>query len=610
MFGPFALDLRTGELMRTGQRVRLPGHAFQVLAMLLEQPGETVTREALHQRLWSGDTFVDFDQGLNNAIKRLRESLGDSAQRPRYIETLPRLGYRFVGEVKRDEPVEAERSSSAPADPADSAPIEGTPVAAPAPSRERPERWWRVVAVIATVLAVAGLFWLTKRWRTASAPARQPISSLAVLPLTNQTGDTTQSYFVDGMTDELTTSLAQLNNLKVISETSAMHYRGTTKPVRQIAGELGVDAIVEGSVLRSGDKVRITAQLIDARNDRHLWAESYVRGADDVLGLQQEVVRTIADRIHVTLTPAEAQRLQTLPTHNQRANDVYLRASYLTDSGQFSQSDNQQTIELANEAVALDPAFAQAYVVLAQGYVEKIFFWSGGKEDDEKASVALDKALALNPNLAEAYNVRSNLYYNHLHGYDLVNSAVASERAVSLNPNDSWAHHQLGGVFVHSGLHDRAIKEYRSALQLDPMNDGAKYRLSRALWQAQRFQESIENYNRYNIKSIEEVLPLMYLGRRQQAWDLIAELTPQAGTVAARQGFSAGTRAALCERRQNTGGRARDTGRHPARQQGRPLPPLSLHHRCRLRGDGQAARSHPVAAPHLRDRHAQLSALS
>src|SRR5262249_11931001 len=121
------------------------------------------------------------------------------------------------------------------------------------------------------------------------------------------------------------------------------------------------------------------------------------------------------------------------------------------------------------------------------------------------------------------------LYYNHLHGYDLVNSAVASERAVSLNPNDSWAHHQLGSVFVHSGLHDRAIKEYRSALQLDPMNDGAKYRLSRALWQAQRFQESIETYNRYNIKSIEEVLPLMYLGRRQQAWDLIAELTPQAG---------------------------------------------------------------------------------
>src|SRR6266404_8651715 len=239
-FGPFELDQDAGELRKGGTKVRLQEQPLQILQILLEQPGKVVAREELQKRIWSSDTFVDFDHGINNAIKRLREALGDTAETPCYVETLPRRGYRFIGKIERETP---------------------------------------------------------------------KFRSLAVLPLENLSRDPEQEYFAEGLTEALITTLAKIGELRVVSRTSAMHYRGVHKPLHEIARELEVDAIVEGTVLRVEDRIRITAQLIDAPKETHLWAESYERDLRDVLALQAEVAQAIAREIRVKLTPQEQAQL-------------------------------------------------------------------------------------------------------------------------------------------------------------------------------------------------------------------------------------------------------------------------------------------------------------
>ncbi len=518
-FGVFEADLHARELRKQGMQIKLQEQPFQILAFLLEHPGEIVTREHLRQKLWPADTFVDVDNSVNAAINRLREALGDSPESPRFVETLPRRGYRFVApvtEIKGPERDSVHENANA---------------MIPARSEEVPAignlRGSRTIAklslaVALVVILVAASVWAWEKWREPISLQNSPhITSLVVLPLTNLSGDPSQDYFADGMTDELTTDLARISSLKVISETSAMRYRGAHTPLRQVAQELDVDAVIEGSVTRSGDQVRITAQLIDVKNDRHLWAQSYDRHGIDVLGLQRDVARAIANQIHLKLTPAEASRLETLPTHDQQAFDAYLHAKYHIHSALAVEADANAAIAEAEQAVTLDPDFAEAYVVIAQGCFAKIFDWAGGKEHDEKAFVALSRAIALNPALAEAYAARGSLYYTRLHNFDVVSAVADYRRAISLNPNLAEAHHNLGAELTHAGLHDQAIEEFRTTLRLDPQNDGAKYRLGRALWQSQRFAEALQNYDRYNIVSFEKALTLAYLGRRQQAREII-----------------------------------------------------------------------------------------
>jgi TolB-like protein/DNA-binding winged helix-turn-helix (wHTH) protein len=533
-FGVFEADLHARELRKQGMQIKLQEQPFQILAFLLEHPGEIVTREQLRQRLWPADTFVDVNNSVNAAINRLREALGDSAESPRFVETLPRRGYRFVAPIT--EIKGPERDSA----------YENAAAVIPARSEEVPAigklRVSRTIAklslaVTLIVILAAASVWALQKWRARMSLQNTPhITSLVVLPLTNLSGDSSQDYFADGMTDELTTDLARISSLKVISETSAMRYRGTHPPLQQIAQDLDVDAVIEGSVARSGDQVRITAQLIDVKNDRHLWAQSYDRHGIDVLGLQRDVARAITNQIHLKLTPAEASRLETLPTHNQQAYDAYLHAKYHVDSAIAVEADANAAIAEAGQAVTLDPDFAEAYVVVAEGCFAKIFDWAGGKELDEKAFVALGRAIALNPALAEAYVARGSLYYTRLHNFDVVSAVADYRRAISLNPNLAEAHHNLGAELTHVGLHDQAIEEFRTTLRLDPQNDGAKYRLGRALWQSQRFGEALQNYDRYNIVSFEKALTLAYLGRRQQAWETIESVAQQLGR-ARRGGF-------------------------------------------------------------------------
>src|SRR5713226_7617908 len=295
-FGLFEADLSARELYKRGLPVPLQDQPFQILTILLERPGEVVTREDLRQKLWPGDTFVDFDHGLNNAINRLREALVDSAESPRYIETLPRRGYRFVAPVEsRSAEARGPTAVSIPALPAAEAPAPadksriGETAAEPAGRHRKAKLWAGALAFAALLGLILGLNLGGLRQRLFPRSSPEPIRSIAVLPFDNLTGDPGQEYFVDGMTDALITDLAQIATLRVISRASTLQYRGSRKPLPQIARELHVDAVVEGAVVRSGDRVRIDAQLIEAASDRHLWARSYDRQLRDVVALQGEV---------------------------------------------------------------------------------------------------------------------------------------------------------------------------------------------------------------------------------------------------------------------------------------------------------------------------------
>src|SRR4249920_702231 len=321
-FGVFELDRLSGELRREGLRVRLQEQPLRILEALLDARGEPVTREALRQRLWPEETFVDFDSGLNRAINRLRAALGDEADNPRFIETLERRGYRFIAPVGAPEAKPAEKPPAA------------AETGSPPPRGRRRALWLggAVAVALAALLIALGL----ALGRAANPADHAPIRSLAVLPLANLTGDTAQDYFSDGMTDALITNLASLPALRVISRQSVMRYKGSTKPVPEIARELGVEGVVEGSVVRSAGRVRITAQLVHAPTDRHLWAHSYERRLEDVLSLQGELARAIAEQVRVTVSAKEGQRLGV-----QRAVKPDAYDSYLLGRHQWNQRTEQ-----------------------------------------------------------------------------------------------------------------------------------------------------------------------------------------------------------------------------------------------------------------------------
>src|SRR5579862_756509 len=354
IFGPYSLDLRSGELRKLGTKVKMGEQSFRILCLLLDAKGEMVTREELRTKLWAKDTFVDFDHGLNSAVQRLRDSLSDSADNPRWIETVPRRGYRFVGQVEWQE---GNGASSAPAHETEPSPTLEASAAAPQPAPRTRHTWALAVAIL--ILVVAGLA-LAYRARKESAKrqAARMIRSLAVLPLENLSGDPTQDYFADGMTDELITALAKNHSLRVISRTSVMQYKGVHRPLRDIAHELRVDGILEGSVTRLGNRVHLTVQLVQASNDTHLWAESYDRDLNEALALPTELSQTIAKEVRVAVSSSAAQRYV-----NPEAHDAYLRGRY----SWFSENEDA-SVAYFQQAIRLQPDYAAAWSGLADYY--------------------------------------------------------------------------------------------------------------------------------------------------------------------------------------------------------------------------------------------------
>src|SRR3984957_13620377 len=378
-FGTYEVSLQSGEVRKSGLRIKVQQQPMKLLEILLERPGEVVSREELRGRVWTNESFGDFDQALNIAIAKLRTALEDSAENPRFIETLPKRGYRFIADVSV---VDIDTSPKKPKSSAGNLPESqkqereqeqektgagreiqsGGLTIEPAALKSRLSTQ-RVIFALALVLGLPILAILLFRSR---GHAPTGIRSLAVLPLENLSGDASQGYFADGMTDELITDLSQISALRVISRTSVMAYKGARKPLPQIARELNVDAVVEGSVLRSGDQVRVTAQLIEASTDRHLWSQSYEGELRDTLALQNKVARTIADQIRINLNPQEQAALKKVKVVNPQAYASYLKGRYFWNK----RTADGLKVALAyfNQAIGEDPKYAQAYSGLADTY--------------------------------------------------------------------------------------------------------------------------------------------------------------------------------------------------------------------------------------------------
>jgi TolB-like protein/DNA-binding winged helix-turn-helix (wHTH) protein/Tfp pilus assembly protein PilF len=488
-FGTYEVSLQSGELRKAGVRIRVQQQPLKLLEVLLERPGEVVTREELRSRVWPNESFGDFDQAVNIAIAKLRSALGDSAENPRYIETLPKRGYRFIAEVLvLDADAGTKRPESAPARPPETEPghkmqSNGLPIA---PKRRL---WSPRRIIVASVLFLSLPILSVWLFRSHGRPP-MVIRSLAVLPLDNLSGDASQNYFADGMTDELITDLAQISALRVISRTSVMVYKGARKPLPQIARELNVDAVVEGTVLRSGDQVRITAQLIDAVTDKHLWSQSYEGQLRDTLALQDRVAKAIADQIRINLTPREQAALKSVRVVNPEAYESYLKGRYFWNK----RTADSLKVALAyfDQAIEEDPKYAQAYSGLADTYA-LLGDWQYSvmvpKKALPKAKDAALKALELDSTLGEAHNSLAFL----LDGFDwdLDSGGKEFRRAIELNPGYATAHHWYAWHLGLLGRYDEAIAEMKKAENLDPLSLIINADLAELLVLAHSYDESI-----------------------------------------------------------------------------------------------------------------------
>jgi TolB-like protein/DNA-binding winged helix-turn-helix (wHTH) protein/Tfp pilus assembly protein PilF len=487
-FGVFELDLRAGELRKHGLLVRLQEQPLQVLTMLLEQPGELVTREELQKKLWPANTFVDFDHGLNKAISKIRDALGDSAESPRFVETVSRRGYRFLAEVKAADtgPVRSPDVALSRHPTTDTQGRVPSAVKPATPKHRLPSLAWKISLLVLFILLASFATW---KFYSKNLPSTK-IRSLAVLPLESLSADASQDYFADGMTDELITDLGQISALRVISRTSVMPYKRARKPLPQIAKELNVDAVVEGTVLRSGDRVRITAQLIEATADKHLWAGSYEGDLRDALTLQNQVARSIAEQIRISLSPQEQAVLKSAKVVNPEAYEAYLKGRYFWNK---RTADGLKTaVDYFNQAIAKDPNYAQAYTGLADTYA-LLGDWQYGvmspKEAFPKAKAAAIKALELDSTLSEAHN--SLAFCFDAFDWDLESAGKEFQRAIELNPGYATAHHWYAWHLSLLGRYGEAIEEMRKAKDLDPLSLIINSDLAELLVIAHFYDESI-----------------------------------------------------------------------------------------------------------------------
>ena len=490
-FGVFEVDLRAGEVRKAGRKINLHGQPIEILAMLLDHPGDVVTREELRQKLWPANTFVDFDHSLNKAINRLREALGDSADNPRFIETLPRRGYRFI--VAVESPVQAAPSVVGALQAQEISPVRAVTSSAPRGSTSTVKA--RIVTLaVAVLLTFAVVFTFNVadlRNRLTGRSSTPQIQSLAVLPFENLSGDPGQDYFADGMTDELITNLAKIKELRVISRTSVMHYKGTTKTLPNIARELNVDAIVEASVVRSGDRVRVTAKLIHAMDEKHLWAETYERGMRDVLTLQGDLTGAIAEAIKVSLEPTEQARLAAARPVNPQALEAYLKGRYFWNK--WTGDGVRKGIDYFQQAIEFDPKIALAYVGLADSYNSLGDFGIGEMPPNEakaKAEAAALKAIDLDEMLGAAHAALAMSRFRYNRNWNDVDAEF--KRAIELDPGDAIAHHWYAHYLMAAERINEALAESKRAYELSPVDPEMGVHLQWHYYYAHEYDRAIE----------------------------------------------------------------------------------------------------------------------
>jgi len=466
-FGLFDLDPETCELRRDGIEVKLPPQPCDVLALLVARAGQLVTREELRQQIWGNETFVDFEHGLNSCIKQIRAALDDHPDTPRYIETRPRRGYRFIA-----------------------------PVTPGALSEGVGARRLRIAVVgLALALLATGYFARLTLTRHTVSPADKMM--LAVLPFENLTGDTQQEYMSDGLTEEMITQLGRMHpeRLGVIARTSAMQYKSTHKAADQIGRELGVAYLLEGSVRRAGDRVRVSAQLIQVRDQTHVWAESYERDLRDILALQSDVAQAIAQEIDLRLSPQQQARMARARPIDPRAYELYSRGRYFWNKR--SEQGYTRAIDYFEQAIARDSEYAPAYAGLADAYALLGSMPNGELPRSEampRARAAALKALALDEGLAEAH---TSLAFVQMHfDWDWPAAQREFTRALELNPGYATGHHWYAFWLMAQDRAEEALQEVRAAQRLDPLSLIINTDVGEMLYYGRRYDEAIEQARR------------------------------------------------------------------------------------------------------------------
>lgn len=486
-FGVFQVNLTARDLRKHGVKIRLPGQPFCVLSLLLEKPGQIVSRDEMRDKLWGSDTFVDYERSLNSAIRKLRGVLGDSQESARYIETVPRLGYRFIAPVEE---------ISSPAETPHTGPPEPPTSVAAAKIAALSDRHWSLILGIAAVLltVVAGYF-MWSRTRNKPQPSGERLM-LAVLPFENLTGDPAQDYLSDGLTEEMIGQLGRLDpeHMGVIARTSVMHYKRTTEQVGQIGRELGVQYLLEGSLRREADRVRITAQLVQMKDQTHIWSRQYDRELKSLLALQGEIAQETADEIEVTLGRGHkawaANRKLASPSSYQ-AYDLYLKGRYFWNKR--TKDGFQQAADYFQQSIANDPNYARAYAGLADTFA-LMSSWSFAPQTEAipKARAAALRALQLDDSLAEAHTSLALIAENY--DYDWQTAEKEYRRAIQLDPQYATAHQWYAECLSFQGRFPEALEESERARQLDPLSLIIASDHAAILYFARQYDRAIEQF--------------------------------------------------------------------------------------------------------------------
>lgn len=501
---------------------------MELLIFLVERRGELISREEIAGRLWGKDVFLDVDRSINTAINKVRVALRDDPEKPRFVETVVGKGYRFAA------PVICNGDSHTLAQPL-SSPAQTDPSPAVLSTKERTLS--TRLKVLMGGVAVVALFTaalMLSRGSGAKGTMQPAIKSLAVLPLKNLSGDPTQEYLADGMTEELIGRLAGIHNLRVISRTSVMRFKDTQLSVPEIGETLGVDAVVEGSVIREGSTIRVHAQLIRAATDEHFWSESYDRDMRDVLALQSDVAQAIARKVEVTVSGEEHNRLAAVHPVSPEVYEDYLRGRFALAKSN-SRTNVEEGIAYFNEAIRKDPTFAPSYMGLADAYsaLTTVFIGGEAKKERPKATLAARKALELDPELVEAHVLLAAMAKEQWHWAE---AEAEYRRALELSPNNAEAHSQFAFWLVSQGRTEEAVTSCRRARELDPLAVSGS-ELAWMLFYARRYDDAVQELRSVLAVTPDDAYALWILG-----FVLIANHHPEEAVPVLERGVSASDR--------------------------------------------------------------------
>ena len=491
-FERFELDPGAFELRRDGQLIKLERIPLQLLLLLAENRQRLVTREEILRVIWGENVFVDADNSINTAVRKARQALKDDPENPRFLRTVPGKGYRFTAEVK---------SVTSTVSPEELASVEQLPPESPTPLNDDPDvpspsrNKWAILTLIGVIAVVGAVLMLRSRPNPPPQPSTRK-AMLAVLPFVNLSGNPGEDYLADGMTEELITQLGGLdpNRLGVIARTSSMQYKGAPKSAAQVAHELGVDYVLEGSVRWNDQRVRVTAQLIQASDQTHLWAADFDRDPGDVLRLQSDLALAISSKIELTLSPPVRARLTDAPPVNAAAHDAYLLGLHELDLR--TKSGVERSIAEFQNAIALDPQYASAHAALARAYsLAPVVRAMPPIEAMPKARDAALRAIELDPGLASGH---STLGFVKAHyEFDWPSAEREYLRALALNPNDAYAHFFYSNSYLSPlGRHAQAIEEMRKAVAIDPFSAPVQAFLGRTYIWARKYDKALEQFQK------------------------------------------------------------------------------------------------------------------